>query len=252
MLVIFLFAIDGTIVSAAMPTIAGKLGGLELYSWVFSTYMLTSALASLGWTAGSFIGGQGMNRFGYRAASVAGMLLMTVGYGLFLGTRDHLGLVAVLVVGSVIGLGMGIVNVTSMVAAQNGVPLNQLGVATSTVMLCRMFGGAFGISLMGSVLISQMQRRLVTLSTASGINISDSLIQRLANPQNLLDPSTRGLIPDSLLASLVDILGSSIGHAFLAGFFVMLIGLALSFFMAEYTPASVPQASPPSGTHRRS
>jgi len=44
MLVIFLFAIDGTIVSAAMPTIAGKLGGLELYSWVFSTYMLTSAL----------------------------------------------------------------------------------------------------------------------------------------------------------------------------------------------------------------
>lgn len=213
---------------------------------------MTLLLASLGWTAGSFIGGQGMNRFGYRAASVAGMLLMAVGYGLFLGTRDHLGLVAVLVVGSVIGLGMGIVNVTSMVAAQNGVPLNQLGVATSTVMLCRMFGGAFGISLMGSVLISQMQRRLVTLSTASGINISDSLIKRLANPQNLLDPSTRGLIPDSLLVSLVDILGSSIGHAFLAGFFVMLIGLSLSFFMAEYTPASAPQASNPSGTHRRS
>ncbi|MBI3058297.1 MAG: MFS transporter, partial [Deltaproteobacteria bacterium] len=125
-------------------------------------------LASLGWTTGSFIGGQGMNRFGYRAASVAGMLLMTAGYGLFPSTRDHLGLVAVLVVGFVIGLGMGIVNVTSMVAAQNGVPLNQLGVATSTVMLCRMFGGAFGITLMGSVLISQMQRRLVTLSTASG------------------------------------------------------------------------------------
>src|SRR3989338_11519075 len=61
MLVIFLFAIDGTIVSAAMPTIAGKLGGLELYSWVFSTYMLTSALASLGWTAGRFIGGASMN-----------------------------------------------------------------------------------------------------------------------------------------------------------------------------------------------
>jgi len=32
----------------------------------------------------------------------------------------------------------------------------------------------------------------------------------------------------------------------------MLIGLSLSFFMAEYTPASAPQASNPSGTHRRS
>ena len=32
MLVIFLFAIDATIVSTAMPTIVAKLGGLELYS----------------------------------------------------------------------------------------------------------------------------------------------------------------------------------------------------------------------------
>jgi len=35
MLVIFLFAIDATIVSTAMPTIVAKLGGLALYSWVF-------------------------------------------------------------------------------------------------------------------------------------------------------------------------------------------------------------------------
>ncbi|HXK29229.1 MAG TPA: MFS transporter, partial [Candidatus Binatia bacterium] len=46
MLVIFLFAIDATIVSTAMPTIVAKLGGLELYSWVFSVYMLTSALTT--------------------------------------------------------------------------------------------------------------------------------------------------------------------------------------------------------------
>src|SRR5512145_1137574 len=46
MLVIFLFAIDATIISTAMPTIVAKLGGLELYSWVFSIYMLTSALTT--------------------------------------------------------------------------------------------------------------------------------------------------------------------------------------------------------------
>jgi len=209
-------------------------------------------LASVGWTAGSFIGGQGMNRFGYRAASVAGMLLMTFGYGWFVNSGDYLGLVAVLGVGSLIGVGMGIVNVTSMVAAQNGVPLNQLGVATSTIMLFRMLGGAFGISLMGSVLFSQMQRQLVTLSTGSGMNISDGLIKRLANPQNLLDPSTRALIPDSLLVSLIDILGRSIQYAFSTGFFIMLLGLGLSFFMADYTPANTPQGSKPSVTPGRS
>src|SRR6476660_8644136 len=46
MLVIFLFAIDATIVSTSMPTIIAKLGGLELHSWVFSIYMLNSALTT--------------------------------------------------------------------------------------------------------------------------------------------------------------------------------------------------------------
>src|SRR5512132_35398 len=46
MLVIFLFAIDATIVSTSMPTIVARLGGLDLYSWVFSIYMLTSALTT--------------------------------------------------------------------------------------------------------------------------------------------------------------------------------------------------------------
>ena len=44
MLGIFLAGIDGTIVSTAMPTVVGALGGLELYSWVFAIYMLFAAI----------------------------------------------------------------------------------------------------------------------------------------------------------------------------------------------------------------
>ena len=199
---------------------------------------LALLLASLGWTAGSFVAGHGMNRFGYRWVCAAGMVLMIFGYAFFVGTGDHPGLIAILVGGCVIGIGMGIVSLTSMVAAQNGVHLNQLGVATSTIMLCRMFGGAFGISLMGSVLFSQMQRQLQSLSKGSGADISDSLLKRLANPETLLDPSTRILIPALLLNSLVDILGHSIWHAFLTGFFIMLVGLGLSLFITDPESAS--------------
>ncbi|MEO7018529.1 MAG: MDR family MFS transporter [Ktedonobacteraceae bacterium] len=42
MLGMTLAAIDTTIVGTAMPTIVGKLGGFDLYSWVFSVYLLTS------------------------------------------------------------------------------------------------------------------------------------------------------------------------------------------------------------------
>lgn len=42
----FLSAIEGTIISTAMPAIVQKLGGLELISWVFAVYLLTSAVTT--------------------------------------------------------------------------------------------------------------------------------------------------------------------------------------------------------------
>lgn len=42
MLAMFLAALDTTVVGTAMPTIIGRLGGVSLYSWVFSAYLLTS------------------------------------------------------------------------------------------------------------------------------------------------------------------------------------------------------------------
>jgi EmrB/QacA subfamily drug resistance transporter len=40
----FMAAIEATIVATAMPTIIGSLGGFELFSWVFSGYLLTQAI----------------------------------------------------------------------------------------------------------------------------------------------------------------------------------------------------------------
>src|SRR5512141_136898 len=42
MLSLFLSSMEGTVVATAMPTIVSQLGGLSIYSWVFSIYMLTS------------------------------------------------------------------------------------------------------------------------------------------------------------------------------------------------------------------
>jgi MFS family permease len=44
MLGMFLAALDTTIVGTAMPSIVGKLGGITLYSWVFSAYLIPSKL----------------------------------------------------------------------------------------------------------------------------------------------------------------------------------------------------------------
>src|SRR6266542_2219591 len=44
-LVTALASFEATVVSTAMPTIIGDLGGLPLYAWVFSVYLLTSTVA---------------------------------------------------------------------------------------------------------------------------------------------------------------------------------------------------------------
>ncbi|MFN2386462.1 MAG: MFS transporter [Thermoanaerobaculia bacterium] len=44
-LVTALASFESTVVSTAMPTIIGDLGGLPLYAWVFSVYLLTSTVA---------------------------------------------------------------------------------------------------------------------------------------------------------------------------------------------------------------
>lgn len=45
LLALFLGAMDALIMSAAMPTIVAELGGLQLYSWAYSSYMLARAVS---------------------------------------------------------------------------------------------------------------------------------------------------------------------------------------------------------------
>ncbi len=45
LLALFLSALDTLIMGAAMPSIVADLGGLHLYSWVFSVYLLTRAIS---------------------------------------------------------------------------------------------------------------------------------------------------------------------------------------------------------------
>ena len=136
---------------------------------------------------------------------------------------------------------MGMANLTTLVAAQSSVAPQRIGVATSTVMLFRTFGAAFAVSVMGTVMLSQMQSSLGQLRAANP-TVDASIWSKLANPQNLLEPLTRAQVPPDLLPKLIASLSDALWYAFLTGFVLMLVGLAVSFFMADYTPANTPRA----------
>lgn len=46
LVVVFLSAVDATIVGTAMPKVVGAIGGMDLYPWAFSAFMLASTIAT--------------------------------------------------------------------------------------------------------------------------------------------------------------------------------------------------------------
>lgn len=75
MLGLFVSAINSTVVSTAMPRIVAHLGGLHLYAWVFTSFMLTS-------TAVIPIVGKLSDLYGRKPFFMGGIALFMIGSGL--------------------------------------------------------------------------------------------------------------------------------------------------------------------------
>ena len=71
-LAMFMVAIEMTIVSTVMPQIAGQLGGLNLYSWVFSSFLLTQ-------TATTVVFGKLSDLYGRKPVLLFGIAVFLVG-----------------------------------------------------------------------------------------------------------------------------------------------------------------------------
>ena len=245
-----LFRTSAAVATLASMGVFGAISYLPLYlqgviGTTASRAGMNLLVLSMGWTCGSLLAGQTINRLGYRIVTNAGVLLMALGYALFLSNARSMGIAIALISGLFIGTGMGMANLTTLVAAQTSVWTHRIGVATSTIMLFRTFGGAFAVSLMGTALLGQMQRGLDRIGITGNEALSATLRDKLANPQNLLEAATRAQIPVEWLPKLITVLGDAIWYAFLTGFVLMLLGVALSLFMANCTPENTPKPGMP-------
>lgn len=69
---IFLAAIDSTVVAVAMPSIASQLRGIEIYSWAFTAYILTSTVTGPIW-------GRASDIYGRKPVYLLGLLIFLAG-----------------------------------------------------------------------------------------------------------------------------------------------------------------------------
>jgi EmrB/QacA subfamily drug resistance transporter len=159
--------------------------------------------------------GQLITRYGrYKVFPIVGTALMVV--GMFLLSRLDVGtsfLVADLYM-LVVGLGLGFVMQVLVLAVQNAVDYENLGVATSTATLFRSMGGAIGVPIFGAIFANQLASHLAAklppaAAGAVPAHLGPQQIDRL--PAAIRDPYVAAyaaaLKPVFLIAGAVAALG---------------------------------------------
>ncbi|MEU5691792.1 MDR family MFS transporter [Actinosynnema sp. NPDC020468] len=117
MLGMLLAALDQTIVSTALPTVVGDLGGAGHMSWVVTSYLLAETVSTV-------IAGKFGDLFGRKRVFQVSVLLFVVG-SFFCGLAESMGML--IAMRAVQGLGGGGITVTAMALIGDVIPLRDRG-----------------------------------------------------------------------------------------------------------------------------
>jgi EmrB/QacA subfamily drug resistance transporter len=112
---------------------------------------LTLAALTVGWPLAAAQSGKLYLRLGFRNTVLIGLAFAIAG-SLTLALTAHAPSIAVVAVACfIIGLGMGLIAVPSLVAAQSSVQWNERGVVTGAQLFSRSIGSAVGVAVFGAI-----------------------------------------------------------------------------------------------------
>ena len=131
---------------------------------------LTLAALTVGWPLSAAISGRFYLRVGFRNTVLIGLAFAIAGSATLALTADAPSIAVVAVACFVIGLGMGLIAVPALVAAQSSVEWNQRGVVTGAQLFARSVGSAVGVAIFGAIangIIGASSRAAVHIVIAS-------------------------------------------------------------------------------------
>ena len=174
----------------------------------------------LGMLATSVISGRMISRFGrYKLFPILGTATMTFGLGALSLLAIDSGDWQTAIDALWLGLGMGMVMQVLLIAVQNSVDYERLGVATSGTMLFRSLGGALGVALFGAIFANRLHAQLA----GPGMDFLATVIPSAA----------RGLPPDMHQEYITAVM-AALRPVFLAAAGISALGFALTFLLREH------------------
>src|SRR5262249_48952497 len=121
------------------------------------------------WATSATFATRALVRHGFRATARVGTLLIAVGCAALLAAaRAGAGVAWISAACALVGMGLGPVATSQMLAVQHAAPESERGVASSLVPFFRTLGGSLGVGALGGVLSAGLGRHLGTAADAAG------------------------------------------------------------------------------------
>ncbi|MFN0072520.1 MAG: MDR family MFS transporter [Chloroflexota bacterium] len=152
------------------PFIQGVMGGTAV------TAGIAGIVLSAGWFVASTAGGRVILRLGFRSTGLAGALGLIGGSVLLVRLNGSSTLNDIWVSMMVLGLGLGLSSITTILSVQSAVDWRQRGVATSSNQFFRTVGGTLGISLIGAVFNHRLSAALSGVPGAPQLERANALL----------------------------------------------------------------------------
>jgi len=226
----------------AVAVAAGFLAGVAMFGAI--TFVPLFAQGSLGatateagslltplmlsWVLVAVVGGRLLLRIGYRPTCIAGFVMLTVGMALLSTYQRDWARAWLYFDLCVIGAGLGLTMLTLLIAVQQTVSREQLGIATSLNQFSRSIGGAVGVAVMGAVLSAGLAAHLGEAARAGALS-EERAAELASNPNALVEPGAQAALPPATLDALRDALASSVHRVFWAGTVVSGLALLITF-----------------------
>ncbi len=121
----------------------------------------------------------------------------------------------------VLGIGLGMVMPVLVLAVQNAVAYEHLGVATSGTILFRSIGGSLGVAMFGGIFAHALQS-----------NLARNLPQGVKLP-SVTDPAAIAALPDPLRTAFIEAFAASLHPVFQTAAVFAAIGVALALALRE-------------------
>ncbi|WP_059013533.1 MDR family MFS transporter [Streptomyces specialis] len=207
----------------------------------------------LGLLLTSTLSGQLISRTGrWKVYPVLGTAITAVGLLLLRGLDAESGDIEMSLCFAVFGMGIGLVLQVLVLAVQNAVSYEDLGVATSGVTFFRSIGAAFGVAVFGTIFPNRLEDKL----TAA---LRDTRLPRGVTVESLLhDPRGAGALPGDVRGRVLTSYSDAITDVFLYAVPVVVVAHVLAWLLREDRlrgSVRVPDAAetvPPNPVHRSS